>query len=146
MNGRIRVSDSFFLDEFIHPSIYRERGSRSISLIDHRVILAAQFIREKTGRPIVINNWAVGGKYQDSGLRTFDSTVGAKWSQHKYGRAIDQKSELGPSKLLQIVMENEQYLIDHQIITTVENIQSTPTWLHTDCRYTGMNKILIVNP
>lgn len=146
MKGRIAVSDSFYLDEFIPPDIYRERGARSISLIDQRIIIATQFLREQFNVPVIVNNWFNGGRFQESGLRSPLTRTGAKWSQHKFGRASDLKCSLGPTKMKEILLEHEQYLIENQLITTVENVDKTPTWLHIDCRYTGLKKIQFVDP
>ena len=31
-------------------------------------------------------------------------------------------------------------------LSTIENIEHTPTWLHLDCRLTGLEEFKIVNP
>lgn len=144
---RIQVTPNFYLDEFIDPSTYAARGDKSIVLMDHRIIIFAQWLRETLGKPITINNWATGGQYRESGLRVFNTTTGAKWSQHKFGRAIDIKcAGATPKQVLSVIKEYENYLIQRQICTTIENTSFTPTWLHCDCRFTGLDKILIVNP
>jgi hypothetical protein len=144
---RIQVSEDFFLDEFIDPVIYGQWGERSIQFIDHRIILAAQFVREKTGRSVTINNWATKGRFKESGLRRFDTRTGASMSQHKFGRAIDIKvSGMTPREVFAIVKAHEDYLIENQIITTIESLSMTPTWLHLDCRFTGLDRFLIVEP
>jgi len=144
---RIQVSEHFFLDEFIDPIIYGKWGAKSISFLDHRIVLAAQFIREKTGKSVTINNWSSGGQYKESGLRRFDTRTGARMSQHKFGRAIDVKvSGMTPTQVFAILKANERYLIDNQIITTIENVAFTKTWAHVDCRLTGLDHLLVVNP
>jgi len=112
-----------------------------------RIIMAVQYLREKTGLSITINNWATGGQYKESGLRRMDTTTGARWSQHKYGRALDLKvSGKSPKEVHAIIHEHSKYLVDNQLLTTVENVNATPTWTHIDCRYTGLDRILVVNP
>lgn len=144
---RIQITPNFFLDEFIDPSIYAARGERSVALMDHRMIMFAQWLREAAGRPLTINNWASGGQFRESGLRRSDTRTGAKWSQHKYGRAIDIKCQgLTPRELFAIVKANEAYLIQHQLCTTIENLEYTVSWLHCDCRFTGLDRLLIVDP
>jgi hypothetical protein len=144
---RIQVTPNFYLDEFIDPTTYAARGEKSIALMDHRMIIFAQWLRETLGKPITINNWATGGQYRESGLRVFNTTTGAKWSQHKFGRAVDIKCAAAtPKQLFSVIKAHEDYLIKRQICTTIENIDLTPKWLHCDCRFTGLDKILIVNP
>jgi hypothetical protein len=141
---RIPVSKNFFLDEFIDPSVYAARGPRSIELIDNRLIQAAQFIRDGIG-PIVINNWATGGPRRLSGLRPHNTTVGAKWSQHKFGNALDIVSlRLEPSEVHAFIRRHERMFIDKGWITTLEDLRDTPTWTHLDNRYTGLDRFLIV--
>lgn len=144
---RIEATPNFFLDEFIDPSTYASRGEKSLSLMDHRIIVFAQWLRETLGKPITINNWATGGQYRESGLRTFNTNTGAKWSQHKYGRAIDIKcKDATPNQIFAILKAHESYLIQSQICTTIENLEFSKTWIHCDCRFTGKNEFLIVNP
>lgn len=145
--NRVKITDNFYLDEFIDPATYAARGTSSIELLDMRIVMGIQYLREQSGRVITINNWATGGQYKESGLRRFDTKTGAKWSQHKYGRAIDTKWQGWTIKqAFDFVVSHQNYLIDRQLITTIENISATPTWLHLDCRYTGMDKFKIVNP
>ena len=142
---RIKISDNFYLDEFVPPDIYNERGQKTIALIDHRIILAAQFLRETIDKPMIINNWWNGGKFTKRGLRNWNETVGARWSQHKYGRAFDfHVIGMTPSQVHAIIMQNEEMLINHQLITVIEDLRDTPTWVHCDCRFTGDNKIVVV--
>ena len=144
---RVKLTDNFYLDEFVCPEIYSARGGQSIHLLDMRIIMAVQYLREQIGKPIKINDWWSGGHYHESGLREFTTKTGARLSQHKFGRAVDIKvSGMTPREVYEVVMQNEEYLIEHQLITTIESLASTPSWLHIDCRYTGLDKILIVNP
>ncbi len=142
---RIKVSNNFFLDEFIHPEIYAARGARSIELIDPRMILLAQFIRTGIGKSITINNWFSGGKRVNSGLRTFTGTVGATWSQHRYGNAIDiQVAGITPEEVHEFLFKHEKTLIEKGWLTTLEHLDDTPTWSHLDNRYTGRSEFWIV--
>jgi hypothetical protein len=142
---RVRVTENFFLDEFIDPSTYAARGARSIELMDMRIILAVQYIRDHLG-PVTVNNWVNGGKRRLSGLRPHNTTTGARWSQHKYGRAIDMQVQgKTPAEVHQFIMDNERLFIEKQWITTIEELEDTPTWTHIDCRYTGMDKMNIVS-
>lgn len=144
---RIQVTPNFHLDEFIDPSTYASRGEKSLSLMDHRIIVLAQWLLETLDKPITINNWATGGQYRESGLRNFNTKTGAKWSQHKFGRAIDVKcKDATPKQIFAVIKAHEQYLIDNQICTTIENTDYTKTWIHLDCRFTGLDHLLIVNP
>jgi hypothetical protein len=49
-------------------------------------------------------------------------------------------------QLFAILKAHEDEFVSQGLITTVENIDFTLTWLHIDCRNTGIDKLLIVNP
>lgn len=140
------LAPNFTLQEFIPPDIYAERGEKSIELLDDRIISLAQFFRDRYGS-VTINNWNSGGQYQESGLRSPFTKTGAKFSMHKFGRAIDMKfADTTPQKVYADVMKNQKLFFEKGL-RVMENIVATPTWLHIDVRYTGkVNQIVIVNP
>jgi len=142
---RHKITQNFYLDEFICPEIYSARGEKAKSLIDIRIVLAVQFLRDTIGKPIHINNWWNGGSLDERGLRVPDTGTGARWSQHKYGRGCDFHVEgLKPSQVHAVILQNEEMLITRQWITVLEDVRDTPTWVHIDCRYTGADSIQIV--
>lgn len=141
------LTEDFFLDEFMCPEKYSQYGKNSVRLLDMRIVMGMQYIREQSGKSITINNWWNGGSLDERGLRLFKTKTGASDSQHKFGRAVDSNmSGFTIKEYFDFVMSHEKYLIENQLITTIENISFTKTWLHTDCRYTGLDNILIVNP
>lgn len=135
---RYKVSENFYLDEFIGPSLHRRWGKKGIYWIDYKVIAFAQFMRENTGEPITINNWATGGSYKESGLRSFNTSTGSSLSQHKYGRAVDIKIQGWTSKELFGWVVNHWPQVAALGITTLEHHSmtkgNTRDWLHADCR------------
>ena len=143
----MKVSQNFILEEFVAPDIYAERGDKSIELLDNRIISLAQFFRDYFGS-ITINNWDSGGQYKESGLRSFTTTTGAKWSQHRFGRGADLKfTGTTPQKAYAEVLKHQK-LFYEKGLRVMENITATPSWLHIDIRYlnSAEQKITIVNP
>lgn len=144
---RVQLNEYFFLDEFIPPEIYSVRGSKSIALMDNRIIEGVTLLRKYANVPFTVNNWAVGGNRDESGLRLPNTRTGAKWSQHKYGRAVDIVPRgMTVRQLFAILKAHEDEFVSKCLITTVEDVNVTLSWLHVDCRYTGMNELLIVRP
>lgn len=142
----MQVAPNFILQEFIAPEVYQTFGDNSIWLIDRRIIDIAQYIRTTLNRPVTINNWHVGGNYKDSGLRSLESLIGAKYGQHKFGRAVDPKVKgMTPINILDFIYNKWVEL--HKLgLTTVENIAHTPTWNHLDVRMWMDNELHIVQP
>jgi hypothetical protein len=142
---RIQVTDNFFLDEFIDPVTYSARGARSIELMDMRIVLALQHLREITSRAIVVNNWVKKGSLRLRGYRPEGTRIGAKWSQHKHGRALDfHIAGMTTTEVHALIMAHEKFFVERQWITVIEDARDTPSWVHIDCRYTGEDKIRVV--
>lgn len=140
------ISENFDLREFVPKSIYDAFGEGSIKFIDKRIVDVVQLLRDLSGRSVVVNNWHTGGSYSESGYRVPDTKTGAKYSQHKFGRAADVKvSGMTPKEVVALIIKNEKMFMDLGL-TTIENTNATPSWAHLDCRWTGKSKILFVNP
>lgn len=142
----MQLTKDFILQEFVPSEIYTQFGDKSIWFIDPKIPVIVQALRDIFGVPVVINNWHTGGHYNNSGYRTPKCTEGALLSQHRFGRAADLKpSGMTIRAAMDKVKENYPMLKELGL-TTVENIASTPTWLHIDTRWTGLDDLLIVNP
>jgi len=138
------LGTSFIIQEFVSPRIWETWKENSIWFINPDMILFAQWLKEQTGSTVTINDWAFGGGYQFSGLRPFDCKTGAKMSQHRFGNAIDIKVEGWDAEdLRNLIRENWKFLHDKFGLTTME--KDTPTWLHVDFRYTGLNYLFEIN-
>jgi len=139
----VRLSKHFLLVEFVPPVIYYALGERSRYLIDERVVRICEFLRDHFDKPVTINDWYWAGSYEESGLRLIETTTGALYSQHKYGRAADIKIEdITPAEVRQVIQRYKDVFMGMGL-TTIE--KDTPTWTHFDCRFTGMDEILMVN-
>ena len=141
----MKVSQNFHLKEFVPKEIYSKWGASSIWFIDRRVINIAQFIRERFKLPVTIN----GAGYNMSGFRPPSTTVGAKLSQHRFGRAADVKllgqQNKGADMLRDDIIKNFS-LYKKLGLTTIEDAKFSPTWLHFDVRETNQDELKIVKP
>jgi hypothetical protein len=138
----MKVSKDFPIHEFVPSAIYEHFVDKSIWFIDPKIVLMAQFIRDRFGKPVTINNYLSGGTFQYSAFRDNASTIGAENFQHRHGRAIDFRIQgMSPMEIRADIIKNfEQYRASR--LTTIEG--STPTLTHIDCRFTSMDSLLIV--
>jgi len=142
----MKLNDYFDVREFVPPQIWNKYGEKSIWFIDPKIIQIATLYREFFNVPIVINNWYIGGKFMYRGYRPPRVNIGSEFSQHKMGRAFDCHSPLiTPQEMYKIILDNPTKFQEVGL-TTLENIIFTNTWLHSDCRPTNQDTILIVNP
>lgn len=85
----------FKIKELVPYDIYINHKHEAWKLwmaLDIRSLLTADMIRELVDTSIIINSRNYGGKqFDNSGMRLKNSNVGAKFSQHKFGRANDLK-------------------------------------------------------
>lgn len=134
---------NFVIHELVPPEVFHDRGERAWELLDPRAVFTLQQLRNRFGK-IRVNDWYWNGKYKESGLRTFDTETGATLSQHKFGRAFDCKPhEVAAKAMYAYVLEHEN-AFPH--LTTVEDIEATPTWLHIDVRNNATPGIRVVKP
>jgi len=106
-------------------------------LIDDRLLMSLDAIREHYKRPVTVNNWFRGGKFSNRGLRPMNSSVGAKFSQHKYGRAADFDVDGIPARKVRDDIKAGLF----PLITCIEDNVS---WVHIDVR--NATRLMIVLP
>lgn len=141
MNGYRPIN--FVVQELVPPDVYAAMGERSWELLDSRALFTLQRLRDRLG-PITVNDWLWGGHYKESGLRSFTSPTGAKYSQHRFGRAFDCKfRNVTPREACDYVLAHP---VDFPYLTVIENPAATPTWFHFDCRSHTRQGVWIVNP
>jgi hypothetical protein len=136
---RVKVSKSFYADEFLYP------GETDINKIDLRLIEVAQWVRDTLAKPVTINNYATGGQYNESGLRSLTTTTGAKRSAHKEGKAIDVKvKDMTAKEVYEFCLANSDTLYAMGI-REIEDQRFTATWTHLSTRG-NWERIKIIKP
>lgn len=138
MNYRPR---HFIVQELVPPDVYEARGEAAWELLDPRLLASLDRLRAFFG-PVTVNNWHWGGAYRESGLRSTQTAVGARFSQHKFGRAADCKfRDVTPQEAFERILAAPD---DFPTITCLEDVAHTPTWLHVDVR--NCERIKVVKP
>lgn len=75
----------FKIKELVNPEILKKVPENTLwQMFDDRLLMSADIIREKCG-VLIINT----GTLTDCGVRDWTSTTGAKYSAHKFFRALD---------------------------------------------------------
>lgn len=120
----------FSIQELVPPDVYRARGFKAWELLDDRLLMAVDALRERFGE-CVINNWSFGGGYTESGLRTPGCDHYRPYSQHSFGRAADCKFKVDAEIIRQYILSNPDKF---EYINFLE--LDTPSWVHIDVRNT----------
>lgn len=136
-------SKHFAIQNLVPPEVWASRGENAWELIDQRLIFTLDDLWDNLG-PFVVNDWHTGGHYKESGLRSAGTSTGAQFSQHKYGRAADCKfKDQAPVQAYQFIMKNPDKF---PYLSTLEDLEATPTWLHVDVRNHNATGIKVVKP
>lgn len=145
----------FGVKELVSREVYNfyqpRYGENFIWCFFHKDVLEdIDTIREAYGGGIIINNWAVGGQYNESGLRSnVDSLVKAKKTPYLGGHNLAVGFDMKPSdrnyKRLHSVVWDLMNKGKLKRLKRLENMKSTPTWVHTDGLETTTGKPQIFN-
>ena len=118
----------FGIEELVNPNIFKLNKERSWSFLDTRMLWTLDELRKLYGR-CTINNWSFGGRRVDSGLREFNTTTGAAYSAHKFGKAFDCLFSGYSANEIRNDMKANPKREAYKYITRVEEDVS---WLHID--------------
>jgi hypothetical protein len=134
------ICKNFIIEEFVSSKIYNELKNDSWKLLDERILITVDELRLYIGKKITINNWKWGGTFSQRGYR--DLSIGSKYSQHRFGRAIDFDVNSYSSEEIRKIIISKQ-----ELFPFVTAIEKNTNWVHIDCRYLyRSNGILLFNP
>jgi len=114
-----------------YNQFYPHRGDSLWTLFDPSLLMAMDALRIEYG-PMVANDWQWGGKNNYRGYRPADCTVGAMFSQHKFGRAVDLIPTQTTAELIRHDLLGGRYT--QKDIGFVTAIELDVSWLHIDVR------------
>ena len=141
MSKRVKLTENFYLDEYIPKDLYLKWEKKShilIGLLDKKLVTADQILRYKFGSAL-INTWWNGGDRHWSGIRTPDSKYYSDGSQHTYGNASDKIFLKTP------IEDIRDYIKERWFEIGISCIEKNVSWLHSDTRYIiGQKELLIV--
>ncbi len=101
--NRVRLTSNLWLDEYIPFQLYKryvtpgdkynDWGEKYLELlcrkINRHLVESDQLLADRFG-PVTINNWWIGGQYNNRGFRTSGCGVGTELSDHFQGNASDK--------------------------------------------------------
>jgi|GEM_PF-1589527 len=131
-------SKYFDLRELVDQRTWGILGYKCASLIDPKIVVIIDLVRELSGMPTTVNNWhfAKPGEtvYNSSGFRAIWDKTGGLLSQHRCGRAADVKVRgLIPAQVHALINANAKRF-ERAGLTTMESLEFTRSWSHLDCR------------
>lgn len=137
---KVRESIFFSIKELVSKKVYEKCGNNAWQFFDPRLIMTIDWIQDRIGVPLTINDWHLGGGNQLRGLITNVDPLMQEYflrsrlcvSPHAFGQAIDFTTEsMTPQHIRQWIIEN-QYNLPHPI-----RLKGKVDWVHIDVRNTG---------
>lgn len=128
--------------ELVDRETFQRFGESSYMFFDIRLLKTIDGIREYFRKPMVINNWHLGGKFSSRGLRTPTNTIGAPYSQHRFGRAVDfHIFGISAEEVRKEIIKNQNIFPFNEITA----IEKDVTWVHIDFRNIDYQGIYLFN-
>ena len=125
----------FQLKELVPKNIYAKFGDTAWQFLDKRVIMNIDYIREKIGKPVLVNYGTLNYRgYDDGGYRKYGSN-----SQHRHGRAIDfDVIGMSPQQVRDWIVKNHKDFPEPNIW-----LEDDVTWVHMDVRYSDISGVYL---
>lgn len=124
--------------ELVSKRMYNLLGSTVFQYFDDRILITLDTIRTFFGSPVTVNNWKWGGKYQYRGYREGAYRRGARYSMHRYWRAIDCKIKGVTATEARDVIMNHQKTFPY-----ITRMEDNVSWLHFDNKNVNHHGILL---
>ena len=122
--------EHFSIHELVPPRVFNERGEKAWELLDDRLLITLDRLRNRYGS-ITVNNYYWGKEREWSGLRTSDSPFYSAFSQHSFGRAADCLFAKHTSEKIRQDILADPSDSDYEYIGSIELGVS---WFHFDIR------------
>lgn len=130
----------FAIHELVPPNAYKERGEKAWQLLDDRLLMTLDKLRERFG-VMTVNSYHWGGDREWSGLRTSDSPYYSPYSQHSFGRAADC---LFGAASVEAVRQEILANPDDPDFALIGSLELGVSWLHFDVR--NCDRIMTYRP
>ena len=135
---RLKLTEHFYIDEFLDIETYNawvhdfKKWKYYDSLL--KVANIAEFIREKVGKAVTINDWGLGGQFQFSGFRGTLCKIGSPASEHRKMNALDVKCSGFYGEEWELFVVHNKADLMQLGVSRVEHKSIAKTWLHLDCK------------
>lgn len=132
----------FSIKELVDKQTFAALGDSAWMLFRPEILITADRVREYFGKPIIINNWHMGGNLSLCGFRPPDSGVGAKYSQHRLANAVDMHFDGLAAEEVRAEMLKKP---DDEAFKLITCMEIEVNWNHIDCRNIP-DRIRLVKP
>lgn len=137
-SGTMYTPKHFRIQELVPPAVYKDRGELAITLIDERLLMTLDALRNAFG-VCTVNNWLWDGPFTERCFRTPDCKTYRPYSQHTFGRACDCSFRDVDAQSVRDSVIKSKALFPH-----ISFIEDAVSWFHFDVR--NCQRIQLWNP
>ena len=120
----------FAIHELVPPHVFEQRGELAWELLDERLLLTLDRLRERYGY-MTVNNYYWGKDREWSGFRTQDSPYYSAYSQHSFGRAADCLFQnISAEEVRKDILASP----NDPVFELIGSLELGVSWLHFDVR------------
>lgn len=125
-------SPFFDLEELVCPDVFKKYGKFGWNFVDYKLLTTINTIRDRFGKPMIVNTWKDGGELSQRGLRcNLCSLVKSKtelyMSAHCLGKAVDfEVPGLVAEEVRQWILKNKNWWPYHI------RLEKKTDWIHLD--------------
>ena len=135
----------FSIEEVVCPHIYKKFNTYAWNFFDPRLLDTVYFIRNKTGIPMVVNDWYNGGSLSQRGLRCNVCMLVREKTDlqkvyitpHYQGTGWDFNVKGQSAEDTRIWIEQHKLELPHPI-----RLESDVSWVHLDVRTNKENGLI----
>lgn len=121
------------------------QGKLPLRVLDYRLIAADELFVVRYGKTY-INTWHDGGLDEFCGFRPWDCLIGAKYSQHRTGRASDKRPQKTTWQEIADDIRKRPEILLAMGYTAVEDPDYTQGWIHGEVGGKPTGKLELVKP
>jgi hypothetical protein len=128
----------FNIKELVDEAVFNKYGEKAWQFIDSKLMESLLVIREGIGKPMFLNDWSYGGKFDERGLRhNLSDLVATKsriyLSAHMMGKAADfDVHGMKATEVRKWIVDNQD-AFPHKIRLERKLNGKEISWVHLDC-------------
>ncbi len=138
----------FKLQELICPHVYNRFGDMAWLFLDDKCVIILDWLRRSLDKPIAVNDWHEGGRFDERGLRCIQCSLvkerqeqGVVYvSAHLLGRAYDFDVDGMTADEVRVWLALNKSQIPYNI-----RLERNVSWVHMDT-YDNGNKLTFFSP
>lgn len=145
----IYIPRHFILQELVCPHIFKKFERQAWSFLDDRLLQTLDLLRDQFNKPVYVNNWDIGGTYDERGYRCIQCSIVQDAIKHNilYASAHTRAQGVDFEVKGMSVIEVRQWIIGNPSVLPypIRLEKNAPTWNHLDVCNTGKNKVELFN-